>query len=233
MNTVLFDLDGTLLRISQEDFSNAFVATLCARFPEEQYGDVVKQLWVVSKKMIENDGSVSNEVVLQRYFDEIYGENSSGLISELGSYYKNEFSEIKKCMQETVEPKKLIQYLKSKGYTVVLATNPIFPLVGTKNRMSWLGLAPEDFDRITTFENSSYCKPNVKYYEEILAKINKNADECIMVGNDVEEDMCASELGMQTFLVKDYLIHRNKENKYTGKQGSFTDLCEYMYENFK
>ena len=30
-----------------------------------------------------------------------------------------------------------------------------------------------------------------------------------MVGNDVDEDMCAGEIGMQTFLVTDCLINRH------------------------
>ena len=41
------------------------------------------------------------------------------------------------------------------GYKVVLATNPIFPAIATESRMRWAGLAPEDFDYYTTYENQN------------------------------------------------------------------------------
>ena len=88
--------------------------------------------------------------------------------------------------------------------------------------MRWAGLSPEDFEFYTVFENSSFCKPNLKYYEEILEKIGCKAEECIMVGNDVSEDMITEQLGMQVFLLTHSLI--NKENK---------DISVYPNGDFK
>ena len=80
----------------------------------------------------------------------------------------------------------------------MLATNPVFPIVATANRANWAGVAPDLFEHITVYENSSYCKPNPKYYMEILDKLNMNAQECLMVGNDVDEDMSTADIGMET-----------------------------------
>ena len=57
-------------------------------------------------------------------------------------------------------------------------------------------------------------------------------DECLMVGNDVSDDMVAEQLGMQVFLLTDCLI--NKENKDISAypQGSFDELITYI-ENLK
>ena len=43
------------------------------------------------------------------------------------------------------------------------------------------GLSTDDFALITTYDNSSYCKPNPKYYVEILEKFGLKPEECLMV----------------------------------------------------
>jgi len=94
--------------------------------------------------------------------------------------------------------------------------------------MQWAGLNPEDFDLITTYENSSYCKPNMEYYKSILNTIHKEPGKCMMVGNDVKEDMCAAKLGMDVFLLKDCLICSEEEDISHLKQGSFDELLEFI-----
>ena len=109
-----------------------------------------------------------------------------------------------------------------------LATNPIFPAVATENRIRWAGLKPEDFEFYTTYETCRYCKPNPKYYEDIVEKLGVSAEECLMVGNDVTEDMIAETLGMKVFLLTDCII--NKENKDISvyPHGGFEELIDYL-----
>ena len=113
--------------------------------------------------------------------------------------------EVFRFFVDRFDPKaaKTVNALKDRGYRLVLATNPIFPLVATKNRASWAGLSVDDFELCTTYENSSFCKPNIKYYGEILSKLGMAPEECLMVGNDVDEDMIAEKLGMKFF----YCLH--------------------------
>ena len=62
---------------------------------------------------------------------------------------------------------------------------PFCPLVGVETRLSWVGLAAEDFSHVTAYENSTTCKPNPEYYGEILRNIGKPPPgTCLMVGND-------------------------------------------------
>ena len=124
----------------------------------------------------------------------------------------------------------IVGWLKEKGIRVVLATNPLFPSIATENRIRWAGLQPEDFEYFTTFENSHYCKPNLDYYQEILEKRSLKPEECLMVGNDVGEDMITEQLGMKTFLLTDCLI--NKENKDISQypNGGFAELDAYLKE---
>ena len=83
----------------------------------------------------------------------------------------------------------------------------------------------------TTYENSGFCKPNPKYYSEILEKLNLDPEDCLMVGNDVIEDMVAQKLGMKVFLLTDCII--NKENKDISQypNGGFDELIKYLEEN--
>lgn len=85
---------------------------------------------------------------------------------------------------------------------------PIFPRSAVESRIGWAGLDVSDFEYITTYENSRYCKPNPEYYNEILSKLNLQSGECPMVGNDVTEDMVAQIVGMNVFLLTDCLINR-------------------------
>ena len=38
---------------------------------------------------------------------------------------------------------------------------------------------------VTTVENSQYCKPNLKYYANIIDTFGVIAKECLVVGNDI------------------------------------------------
>ena len=50
-----------------------------------------------------------------------------------------------------------------------------------------------------------------------------------MVGNDVTEDLCVRELGMEAFLLTDCLINREQRRDLTGvPQGSFDALRTFV-----
>ena len=94
--------------------------------------------------------------------------------------------------------------------------------------MRWAGLAVEDFEWITTYENSRYCKPNPAYYKDILEKIGCDPAECAMVGNDVGEDMIAATLGMDVFLLTDCLINKAGEDISRYPNGGFAQLRAFL-----
>jgi FMN phosphatase YigB (HAD superfamily) len=82
----------------------------------------------------------------------------------------------------------------------------------------------------TTYENSRHCKPNLDYYRDILDSIGANPEECLMVGNDVGEDMIAKELGMKVFLLEDCIINKSGEDISAYPHGSFDELINYIGE---
>ena len=104
----------------------------------------------------------------------------------------------------------------------------MFPAIATCSRVRWAGLEPSDFDLITTYENSCHSKPNIAYYRDILETMNLKPEECLMVGNDAEEDMIAETLGMKVFLLTDCLLNRKNKDISKYPQGSFPELLEYI-----
>ena len=114
------------------------------------------------------------------------------------------------------------------GLRTVLATNPLFPSIATEHRIRWAGFELDDFEFYTTYENSRSCKPNPKYYLEVLERAGARPEESLMVGNDVQEDMIAEKLGMKVFLLPKLLINRDGADISAYPHGDFDDLIEYI-----
>ena len=77
----------------------------------------------------------------------------------------------------------------------------------------------------------SNCKPNIDYYRDILKRIGAKPGECIMVGNDVTEDMVAETIGMKVFLLTDCLINKEEKDISVYPRGSFSQLLEFVKGN--
>lgn len=232
INTVLFDMDGTLLPFEQDEFLKEYFARLCARLCPFGYtaDQVVKAVWSGTKGMIKNDGSVTNRERFWDGFAALLGEEIRQSETVLDGFYNEEFHEVKKVVRGESPAAQIVRTLRKKGYTVVLATNPLFPDVAQYSRMSWVGLDVQDFALVTHYANSHFCKPNPRYFEEILGKIGKTAQECLMVGNSVSDDMVAATLGMDTYLVTDFT--ENPEGLPTDgyTQGSLADFAKVVQE---
>ena len=223
-NTILFDLDGTLLPMDQDTFLNSYMSKMAVYMAPYGFDPKVlhKAMWSGVGAMIKNDGTIRNEELFWNVFSMFFDEKMVNVAKEITvDFYMTEFQKVAEDCGYSSKAKELIDYLKSKGYRLVLATNPLFPAIATESRMRWAGLSPDDFEYYTVFENSRFCKPNLKYYEEILEKVGCKAEECFMVGNDVSEDMITEQLGMEVFLLTHSLI--NKENK---------DIEEYSHGDF-
>lgn len=230
----LFDLDGTLLPMNMEHFVNIYLSTFCKRF-SPVFGISAELIADAFYKglaaMIKNNGSKLNKDVFYDTASEIIGLDMRDYSEELDDYYLSEFTEAKKAAEYTPASKRCIDFLKVNkpvNGKLIAATNPIFPEIATLRRLAWAGVSGNDFDYITVFENSSYCKPNLNYYKSVCEKCSIKPQESIMIGNDVEEDMCAAELGFDTYLITDCVINRNNKD-YSGlKHGTFEEFYNFL-----
>ena len=233
IKNVLFDLDGTLLPMDMDEFTNGYFKFLVkkAMSSSDRYSpdELIKTIWGGVKAMVMNKGEKCNEDVFWEHFASVYGEDALADRKIFDDFYANDFICAKDFTGYNAEAKQAVEEIKREGYKVVLATNPIFPETATRQRVEWTGMDVSDFEAFTTYENCRYCKPNPEYYTELLVSLDMKPEESLMVGNDVEEDMEAGlKAGMQVFLITDCMI--NKKNLDIDKypHGTFKDLLNYL-----
>ena len=227
---IFFDLDGTLLPMDQDVFIKAYIGGLCKHMAPHGFDpkQLAYTIWQSTGCMINNDGTAINEEGFWKHFSSVYGENARDWEPYFDEFYHTTFPGLHTACGFDPKAGPLIKALKQMGYTLVLATNPLFPAIATENRMRWAGLDQADFLLYTTYENSRHCKPNPDYYRDILDQIGAKPEECLMVGNDATEDLIAETLGMKVFLINKCLI--NKENKDISAypQGDLDALLKFI-----
>ncbi len=230
MKVVLFDLDGTLLPMDQDTFIKAYLGGIAKKLAPHGYDpdSLVKAVYAGMKAMTGNDGSCTNEVAFWNAFTGILGEHVKEDMPIFDDFYRNEFQEVKNICGFLPEAAQTVRKLKEMGYRVALATTPMFPSIATESRIRWAGLEPEDFEIFTTYENYHFCKPNLNYYREVVEKLGVKPEECLMVGNDVGEDMVTEELGMKVFLMPADLINKVGKDISKYPQGNFEDLLAFV-----
>lgn len=230
ITTLLFDLDGTLLPMSTEGFTNAYFKLLAKKAAPYGYEPeaLVAAVWKGTKAMIQNDGSRPNH---QRFWEVFAGELGEAVLDlrpVFDKFYAEEFNGAKSAARENPLAKRAVEAAKKAGLTVILATNPLFPAVGVATRLSWIGLSPDDFAYVTSYENCSYCKPNPLYYTQLLERVGKRPEDCLMVGNDLREDaLAAARAGLRVYLITDCLENAQAGDIGLIPHGSFAEFMKF------
>lgn len=235
LTTVLFDLDGTLLPMVQEDFVRAYFARLASFAAPYGYEakTLVDTLWKGTAAMVQNDGAKTNREAFWDSFASAFGEQARAHEATFEEFYATDFNLAQNACGFAPEAAETVEFLKAKGIRRVLATNPIFPAVATQARIRWAGLHAEDFEFITTYENSRHCKPNPAYFADILDRIGCRAEECLMVGNDAVEDLAAREVGIPVFLLTPCLINPKERELGDVPHGDFAALKQELKDRIQ
>ncbi|MDE6241568.1 MAG: HAD family hydrolase [Anaeroplasmataceae bacterium] len=230
IKAILFDMDGTLLPMDIEKYTSGYFKEIGAYMSSYGYDpkELIKGIWKGTEAMVKNDGLLSNEDTFWKTFSAVLGFDATKDLPFFTSFYEEKFDQVKSTCGYTKNAPKLIEFLKKKKVELILATNPIFPLIAQTKRLAWAGIKDSDFSWITSYENSHYCKPNLKYYEEILSHFPYQPNECLMIGNDVGEDMIAKELGMKVFLLTDCLINKDNVDISIFPHGDYAMLFSYL-----
>lgn len=232
LKAVLFDLDGTLLPMVQDVFVRDYFGRLARHLAPYGYDaeKLISAIWTGTGAMVKNNGECTNEQAFWNTFCQIFGESARQDEPHFAEFYATEFDKVRSVCGYMPKAAETVRKIKAMGLRVSLATNPIFPAMATESRIRWAGLEPEEFEGYTTYENSSFCKPNLAYYKQILKRLALQPHECLMVGNDVGEDMVASQLGMDVFLLTYCLINREEQDISQYPHGDFAKLMAYIEE---
>jgi|AntDeeMinimDraft_5_1070356.scaffolds.fasta_scaffold09056_3 HAD superfamily hydrolase (TIGR01549 family) len=234
--TILFDLDGTLLPMDMDNFIEKYFELLSKHFAdlfEPQH--FIKAVNKATENMIKNNGKKTNqEVFTEKFFELINIEktNKEEIWNRFDSFYEDIFPGLQKYFDLDKKGKEIVEKAKEKGFDMVIATNPLFPRNAITARLEWIDLDPTDFSYITSYEDMHYCKPNPGYYKEILEVIECESQNCVMVGNDVRDDMVAKKVGIKTFLIEDFKIERQDIDIEPDWKGTRNDIIDYL-DNFE
>ncbi len=233
INTILFDLDGTLLGMKNEEFENKYFHFMAMKFREyNKPEELIKIIWDSTNYMVKNSNGISynNERFFERFNTLIKPEHRDAYYHGFIDFYNKEFDYVKDTTFQMFHMLESVGILKEKGYEIIIATNPLFPEIAVNKRIDWAGLTLSDFKYITNFEACRFCKPSLGFYEEVLNTVNKKPENCLMVGNDMLEDMIAKEIGLVTYLVEDCIIERDTYIKpdFTSKSDDFLGFVKEL-----
>lgn len=229
LKNVMFDLDGTLLPMDMKVFVEEYLRCLARRMAGRgtDPAALVRAVWAGTGAMVENTGEETNEAVFWRVYNSICPLRP-GDREEIDDFYRGEFQQVRNVCGFAPEAGECVRQIRALGLHTALATNPVFPKIATESRIRWAGLEPGDFELVTTFENSRFCKPNPDYYREVVEKLGWAPEETLMVGNDLNEDTRAADIGAGVFILTPCMIDRDGSGPGAWPHGDFRDLMKYI-----
>jgi FMN phosphatase YigB (HAD superfamily) len=234
IEAILFDLDGTLLRVQMREFIPQYILGLSAYCADRVKPKKFEKALLASIRDLihtEGDSSMTNEERVYREMLKNLALPESVMRESLAHFKDNGLAELEELIQPIPLAGKIVKDCQKKGIPMVLATNPVFPKFMIQARMQWAGLEENSFTHVTSFENSHYCKPQAGYFQEIADHIEVDPKNCLMVGNDTSHDLAASAIGMTTYLVDTWLVDRGGSEWPCENRGDHSSLQQFLQEH--
>jgi FMN phosphatase YigB (HAD superfamily) len=202
--TLLLDLDDTLLVNSIDTFLPVYLQALSKELaPYADPKRLVSQLLKATRQMILNQRP---DCTLKDVFDENFYPalqiDPQEVRPTIERFYAERFPRLASLTEARPEAVRLVEEGFSRGYRIVVATNPLFPRTAILQRLEWAGLSPQKypFDLITSYETFHFAKPNPAFYAEVMARLGWPEGPALMVGNDLENDILpARQLGLPAY----------------------------------
>lgn len=228
---VLFDLDGTLLDIDMNQFIQQYFKMMLRMARERglKSEGLIERVWRSTAAMIQNkDPWLTNQQVFENdffrhsaYLPEVYHPF-------FDDFYDRGFDQLRDYARPFPETLPVMEEVFSRGCKVAIATQSVFPEKAIRKRLHWAGVGEFGYELVTSYEVMHYTKPHAEYYLEIAQTLGVRPEECLMVGNDVGEDLTAGQTGMKTFLVKERMINRDNLPIKVDWQGYLPDLLSFF-----
>jgi HAD superfamily hydrolase (TIGR01549 family) len=231
--TLLLDLDDTLLQNNIDSFLPHYLDAFSKEAADYVDPDrFVQMLLAGTQQMVKNRRP---DCTLREVFDAAFfpalGVNPGKFQSLADDFYSRIFPKLHDLTSSRPEAVELVETAKTRGYRVVIATNPLFPMTAILQRLEWAKLPIEryEFDLITSYETFHFVKPEPSYYAEIMARLGWPSGEVLSVGDDLGRDITASRrLGLPAFwLTRDGVPFPDNQDAPTSS-GNLADVLPWL-----
>lgn len=224
---ILFDLDDTLLTNSMDNFLPAYFQALTRKVahlvPADEF--LAHLMQATQQVIADTDPERTNKDVFWAVFLSAAGIPEEDLMPILEDFYTNDFPRLREQTERRPEARRVVQQAFDSGYDVAIATNPLFPRQAILHRLAWAGVADFPYALVTSYENMHFTKPHPAYYREIADRIGHDPKDCLMIGDDVENDIQpAAALGMRTFWITDEPV----DERPADGAGSLSDVARII-----
>ena len=224
---LLFDLDGTLLHFNMNEFIDQYLSMIIKHFTDVREPQQIPA-WILqgTELMLKNNGERLNSEIFLEFFSARSGLPEALVWQRFLNFYQTDFATLIALTRSVTAARAVLEAAVAKGYRLVLATQPVFPLLAIRQRLQWAGLDDLPFELITHIENMHACKPSRSYFEEILKILQIQAEQCLMVGNELQTDMASKQAGIKSFYLSDQA--QNIHCTAVDYAGSLTDLAKQL-----
>jgi len=226
---LLFDLDGTLIKFDLNTFIQKYLHLIQNSFSHVAFAKSVPE-WILggTEVMLNSIKTITNKDKFLQYFQSKSGLSESEIWEIFLHFYNTEYNKLKEITQPIEGAKSFLETAISNNYDLVLATQPVFPEIAIRKRLSWAGLEHIPFQLITHIENMVASKPHKAYFDQILKMLGVKGNMCLMIGNDAEMDMAAKNSGIQTFYLQTVTTEPQVHIDNADYCGDFVKLADLL-----
>ena len=225
IKTIFFDLDHTLWDFEKNSFIAYKKIFVKYDFPfslklfMKYYIPINDRYWYeYSRNRISKDKLRTNRLI--ETFQLLKFNYDKALVNEISDLYINILPKQTFLFDGVID---LLEFLKPK-YKMHILTNGFEHVQFDK--MKYSGLLPF-FDKIINSDNACSKKPDSKIFNYALELTNQKAENCLMIGNDIDADiMGALNVGMDA-------VHFNSKNVPYHSKCKIVYSMQDLYELFK
>lgn len=172
---------------------------------------------------------------LKQVFDQAFfptlGIDVDDFQNQIDSFYVEKFPSLEGLTQFRPEAVRMVEEAFARGYNVVIATNPLFPLTAILQRLDWAGLPPQryPFSLIPSYESFFFAKPNTAFFAETLSRLGWPEGPVVMVGDDLNLDITpARQLGLGTFWINNNEQPSKDNPNASDGHGTLAELLPWL-----
>jgi FMN phosphatase YigB (HAD superfamily) len=206
IKAILIDLDGTLIRTPDLPVFTRSMQLLSSRVGDIAVSKVflAEALAAMQASRANLDPTATVGEVFYHKFHERLGCAPNSLVPIFQHFYQNGLGDLRAAVTPKPLAPELMRWLSDSSYKVVVAADPAMDSEVIRQHLRWGGLAPEayPFHMFGALDTMHFSKPHPRYFEEILARIDVQPEEALMVGDNWQADIQpAARAGLNTFWV--------------------------------